>query len=98
MNILFFHKKIFQEKLGEGSFAVVKRATWTQAGSGRKVAVAVKLLRDSSAQFAEELQLEINNMHKLRFTYLIRLYGITFSQPIMMVCLNFEASFIKFLK
>ncbi|VDM28504.1 unnamed protein product [Toxocara canis] len=73
------------ERLGEGSFAVVKRAIWTRA-EGKKTDVAVKILRDATPEVIEDLQLEVNNMQKLQHPNLIRLYGIVFSNPAMMVC------------
>ena len=76
---------IIQDKIGEGSFAVVKRAVWTQ-GDGRKVPVAVKLLRETANGYADELQREINNMQRLKHPNLIRLYGIVLTQPVSMVC------------
>uniref|UniRef100_A0A0M3J813 Protein kinase domain-containing protein n=2 Tax=Anisakis simplex TaxID=6269 RepID=A0A0M3J813_ANISI len=72
------------ERLGEGSFAIVKRAIWTRS-DGTKVDVAVKILRDATAEVIEDLQTEVNNMQKLQHPYLIRLYGIVFSNPAMMV-------------
>lgn len=62
---------------------------------GRKTDVAVKLLRDSSPTVAEELQLEVNNMHKLRHPNLIRLHGLVFANPIMMVTHEFYSFFQK---
>uniref|UniRef100_A0A915BWW5 non-specific protein-tyrosine kinase n=2 Tax=Parascaris univalens TaxID=6257 RepID=A0A915BWW5_PARUN len=72
------------ERLGEGSFAIVKRAIWTRADSGR-TDVAVKILRDATPEVIEDLQHEVNNMQKLQHPNLIRLYGIVFSNPAMMV-------------
>jgi activated CDC42 kinase 1 len=75
-----------QEKLGEGSFAVVKRALWTRPGEAKALAVAVKILRDgNNGDYAEELQQEISNMHQLRHPNLIRLYGIVLTKPTSMV-------------
>uniref|UniRef100_A0A158R452 non-specific protein-tyrosine kinase n=1 Tax=Syphacia muris TaxID=451379 RepID=A0A158R452_9BILA len=72
------------EKLGEGSFAIVKRALWKRA-DGVKIDVAVKILREPSAEIMEDLQQEVNNMQRLQHPNLIRLYGIVFSNPAMMV-------------
>ncbi|VDK72097.1 unnamed protein product [Onchocerca ochengi] len=72
------------ERLGEGSFAVVKRALWTPR-TGRKLDVAVKILRDSTPEIIEDLQREVTNMQKLKHPNLIQLYGVVFSNPAMMV-------------
>ncbi|CAJ0571127.1 unnamed protein product, partial [Mesorhabditis spiculigera] len=63
------------EKLGEGTFAVVKRAYWTTP-SGEKLDVAVKILRDASDMVMEDLQREIDSLQKLKNPNLIRLYGV----------------------
>ncbi|EFO16086.1 hypothetical protein LOAG_12423 [Loa loa] len=65
------------ERLGEGSFAVVKRAVWTPK-IGQKLDVAVKILRDSTPEIIEDLQREVTNMQKLKHLNLIQLYGIVF--------------------
>ncbi|VBB29935.1 unnamed protein product, partial [Acanthocheilonema viteae] len=72
------------ERLGEGSFAVVKRAVWTPK-MARKLDVAAKILRDSTPEIIEDLQREVTNMQKLKHPNLIQLYGIVFSNPAMMV-------------
>ncbi|VDK53348.1 unnamed protein product [Gongylonema pulchrum] len=72
------------ERLGEGSFAVVKRATWTTK-TGQKLDVAVKILRESTPEMIEDLQREVNNMQKLQHPNLIQLFGIVFSSSGMMV-------------
>jgi activated CDC42 kinase 1 len=72
------------ERLGEGSFAVVKRAIWTDS-AGQKIDVAVKILRDSTPAVIEDLQLEVNNMRRLQHPNLVRLHGIVFANPAMMV-------------
>uniref|UniRef100_A0AAF5PJM2 non-specific protein-tyrosine kinase n=1 Tax=Wuchereria bancrofti TaxID=6293 RepID=A0AAF5PJM2_WUCBA len=72
------------ERLGEGSFAVVKRAVWTPK-TGRKLDVAAKILRDSTPEIIEDLQREVTNMQKLKHRNLIQLYGIVFSNPAMMI-------------
>ncbi|CAD6189072.1 unnamed protein product [Caenorhabditis auriculariae] len=74
--------KLF-EQLGEGTFAVVKRGTWTYPG-GRKLDVAVKILRDISPTVLEDLKVEASHLLKLQHPYLIRLYGIV-QRPSMMI-------------
>ncbi|CCD61695.1 Tyrosine-protein kinase sid-3 [Caenorhabditis elegans] len=71
------------ELIGEGSFAVVKRGTWTQS-NGTHVNVAVKILRDISPNIMDDLRVEASHLLKLQHPSLIRLYGIV-RQPAMMV-------------
>eukprot|EP00080_Pristionchus_pacificus_P016816 PDM76836.1 protein kinase [Pristionchus pacificus] len=71
------------ERLGEGSFAVVKRAFWTRP-NGQKLDVAVKILRDASPLVMEEMQAEAANLRRLQHPNLIQLYGVV-EQPAMMV-------------
>ncbi|PIC15778.1 hypothetical protein B9Z55_022623 [Caenorhabditis nigoni] len=71
------------EELGEGSFAVVKRGFWTRS-NGKRVNVAVKILRDISPNFMDDLRVEASHLLKLQYSSLLRLYGIV-HQPAMMV-------------
>uniref|UniRef100_A0A8R1DWA7 non-specific protein-tyrosine kinase n=2 Tax=Caenorhabditis japonica TaxID=281687 RepID=A0A8R1DWA7_CAEJA len=71
------------ELLGEGTFAVVKRGTWTP-NNGQKIDVAVKILRDISPNIMDDLRVEASHLLKLQHPSLIRLYGIV-RQPAMMV-------------
>lgn len=48
------------EPLGEGTFAVVKRAIWCRE-DGRKVDVAVKILRDMSPLVMEDLKVALHS-------------------------------------
>ncbi|VDN58447.1 unnamed protein product [Dracunculus medinensis] len=72
------------ERLGEGSFAIVRRGVWKRSDD-RKIDVAVKILRESSTEVIRDLELEIHNMQKLQHPNLVRLYGIIFAIPAMMV-------------
>ncbi|XP_022085525.1 activated CDC42 kinase 1-like [Acanthaster planci] len=75
------------EKLGDGSFGVVRRGLWTTPGH-RQVDVAVKCLRNDAvrqAGFFEDFVQEINSMHLLDHANLIRLYGVVIASPFMMV-------------
>ncbi|XP_038061181.1 activated CDC42 kinase 1-like [Patiria miniata] len=75
------------EKLGDGSFGVVRRGLWTTPGH-RQIDVAVKCLRSDAvrqAGFFEDFIKEINSMHLLDHTNLIRLYGVVIGTPLMMV-------------
>ncbi|KAL5013664.1 hypothetical protein ScPMuIL_007934, partial [Solemya velum] len=74
-------------KLGNGSFGVVRRGEWT-GPSGNKTKVAVKILRKDVLAVPgafEDFVKEVNAMHTLDHTNLIRLYGISLSTPLMMV-------------
>ncbi|KHJ91984.1 hypothetical protein OESDEN_08137 [Oesophagostomum dentatum] len=71
------------EAIGEGTFSVVKRAIWYHP-SGQKLEVAVKILRNASPSFMEELEVEASHLLKLQHSNLIRLYGVV-QQPAMMV-------------
>ncbi|XP_066588735.1 activated Cdc42 kinase Ack isoform X2 [Prorops nasuta] len=74
-------------KLGDGSFGVVKRGEWISP-SGKVLPVAVKVLKaDALTQqnVMEDFVSEVQVMHTLDHQNLIRLYGVVFSQPMMMV-------------
>nr|KAG5706475.1 hypothetical protein BaRGS_032868 [Batillaria attramentaria] len=74
-------------KLGNGSFGVVKRGEWITP-TGSKKPVAVKILKNdvlSQPGAFEDFVKEVNAMHTLRHGNLIRLYGVIFSTPLMMV-------------
>ncbi|XP_035697157.1 activated CDC42 kinase 1-like [Branchiostoma floridae] len=75
------------EKLGDGSFGVVRKGDWTTPG-GCTIPVAVKCLKnevlvqpDAFMDFVKE----VNAMHQLDHPNLIRLYGVVLSSPLMMV-------------
>uniref|UniRef100_A0A8C7UFM3 Activated CDC42 kinase 1 n=1 Tax=Oncorhynchus mykiss TaxID=8022 RepID=A0A8C7UFM3_ONCMY len=74
------------EKLGDGSFGVVKRGEWfTPAG---KLTVAVKCLKTdmlSQPEALDDFICEVNAMHSLDHQNLIRLYGVVLTQPMKMV-------------
>ncbi|CAL8343983.1 unnamed protein product [Merluccius merluccius] len=74
------------EKLGDGSFGVVKRAEWlTPAG---KLNVAVKCLKTDALTQPDALDdfiCEVNAMHSLDHQNLIRLYGVVLTHPMKMV-------------
>ncbi|XP_062377363.1 activated CDC42 kinase 1 isoform X4 [Sardina pilchardus] len=75
------------EKLGDGSFGVVKRGEW-QAPSGRVLNVAVKCLKTDLLEQPEGLDdfiREVNAMHSLDHQNLIRLYGVVLTHPMKMV-------------
>ncbi|TRY95271.1 hypothetical protein DNTS_012209 [Danionella cerebrum] len=75
------------EKLGDGSFGVVKRGEW-QAPSGRVLSVAVKCLKTDLLDQGEGLDdfiREVNAMHSLNHHNLIRLHGVVLTHPMKMV-------------
>ncbi|KAI7792606.1 putative activated CDC42 kinase 1-like, partial [Triplophysa rosa] len=75
------------EKLGDGSFGVVKRGEW-QAPSGRVLNVAVKCLKTDLLEQGDGLDdfiREVNAMHSLDHHNLIRLYGVVLTHPMKMV-------------
>uniref|UniRef100_A0A3P8WN04 Activated CDC42 kinase 1 n=3 Tax=Cynoglossus semilaevis TaxID=244447 RepID=A0A3P8WN04_CYNSE len=75
------------EKLGDGSFGVVKRGEWLTP-AGRVVNVAVKCLKTdvlSQPDALEDFICEVNAMHSLDHQNLIRLYGVVLTHPMKMV-------------
>uniref|UniRef100_A0A3P9PFW8 non-specific protein-tyrosine kinase n=1 Tax=Poecilia reticulata TaxID=8081 RepID=A0A3P9PFW8_POERE len=78
---------ILGEKLGSGSFGVVKRGEW-HTPTGRVLPVAVKSLRSSRSTQADTLTdflQEVTTMQSLDHPNIIRLYGVVLTQPLKMV-------------
>lgn len=78
---------ILGEKLGSGSFGVVKRGEW-HTPTGRVLQVAVKSLRSSLSRQTETLTdflQEVTTMQSLDHPNIIRLYGVVLTQPLKMV-------------
>ncbi|XP_061665263.1 non-receptor tyrosine-protein kinase TNK1 isoform X3 [Syngnathoides biaculeatus] len=78
---------VLGEKLGSGSFGVVKKGEW-HTPSGRVLPVAVKSLRSSMSRQAETLTdflQEVTTMQSLDHPHIIRLYGVVLIQPLKMV-------------
>nr|XP_040036577.1 non-receptor tyrosine-protein kinase TNK1 isoform X2 [Gasterosteus aculeatus aculeatus] len=78
---------IMGEKLGSGSFGVVKRAEW-HTPTGRVLPVAVKSLRSSMSRQTDTLTdflQEVTTMQSLDHPNIIRLYGVVLTQPLKMV-------------
>ncbi|CAG5120310.1 unnamed protein product [Candidula unifasciata] len=78
------------DKLGTGSFGIVRRGEWVTP-SGKKKTVAVKILRrDALSQPGafEDFVEEVNAMHTLKHPNLIHLYGIVLSTPLMMIAIG----------
>ncbi|XP_015216713.2 activated CDC42 kinase 1 isoform X2 [Lepisosteus oculatus] len=75
------------EKLGDGSFGVVKRGEWS-APTGKVIHVAVKCLKTDVLNQPDALDdfiREVNAMHSLDHQNLIRLYGVVLTHPMKMV-------------
>ncbi|KAJ8396786.1 hypothetical protein AAFF_G00013850 [Aldrovandia affinis] len=75
------------EKLGDGSFGVVKRGEWV-APTGKVLSVAVKCLKSdvlSQPDALDDFIREVNAMHSLDHQNLIRLYGVVLTHPMKMV-------------
>ncbi|XP_017350997.1 tyrosine kinase, non-receptor, 2b isoform X6 [Ictalurus punctatus] len=75
------------EKLGDGSFGVVKRGEWVTPG-GKVLNVAVKCLKTDVLNQPDALDdfiREVNAMHSLDHQNLIRLYGVVLTHPMKMV-------------
>ncbi|KAK5859589.1 hypothetical protein PBY51_021136 [Eleginops maclovinus] len=75
------------EKLGDGSFGVVKRGEWLTP-AGKVLNVAVKCLKTdvlTQPDALEDFICEVNAMHSLDHQNLIRLYGVVLTHPMKMV-------------
>ncbi|XP_041670531.1 activated CDC42 kinase 1 isoform X2 [Cheilinus undulatus] len=74
------------ERLGDGTFGVVRRGEWT-APNGRVLTVAVKCLKAGvlDSDGLDDFIREVNAMHSLSHQNLIRLHGIVLTQPMKMV-------------
>ncbi|XP_077410018.1 activated CDC42 kinase 1 isoform X2 [Vanacampus margaritifer] len=74
------------ERLGDGTFGVVRRGEWS-APSSRVLSVAVKCLKAGvlESDGLDDFIREVNAMHSLSHQNLIRLYGVVLTQPMKMV-------------
>ncbi|XP_037550367.1 activated CDC42 kinase 1 [Nematolebias whitei] len=74
------------ERLGDGTFGVVRRGEWT-GPNGAVLSVAVKCLKAGvlDSEGLDDFIREVNAMHTLSHQNLIRLYGIVLTQPMKMV-------------
>ncbi|GCB82477.1 hypothetical protein scyTo_0022912, partial [Scyliorhinus torazame] len=75
------------ERLGNGSFGVVRRGEW-RLPNGRILNVAVKCLRSDISNEADAMAdflQEVNAMYAINHQHLIQLYGVILSQPMKMV-------------
>ncbi|XP_034410430.1 tyrosine kinase, non-receptor, 2b isoform X7 [Cyclopterus lumpus] len=75
------------EKLGDGTFGVVKRGEWLTSAE-KVLKVAVKCLKTDVLNQPEALEdfiCEVNAMHSLDHQNLIRLYGVVLTHPMKMV-------------
>ncbi|XP_024861265.1 activated CDC42 kinase 1 isoform X2 [Kryptolebias marmoratus] len=74
------------ERLGDGTFGVVRRGEWAGPNGG-VLSVAVKCLKAAvlDSEGLDDFIREVNAMHTLSHQNLIRLYGIVLTQPMKMV-------------
>ncbi|GAB0100579.1 uncharacterized protein DMENIID0001_166380 [Sergentomyia squamirostris] len=74
------------DKLGDGSFGVVRRGEW-RPGGGPSISVAVKVLKAdvSMPGVVEDFFKEVQSMHVLDHPNLIHLHGVVLSKPLMMI-------------
>ncbi|XP_063772588.1 activated CDC42 kinase 1 isoform X3 [Pseudophryne corroboree] len=75
------------EKLGDGSFGVVRRGEWSTP-NGKMFNVAVKCLKTdvlTQPDALDDFIREVNAMHSLDHVNLIRLYGVVLTHPMKMV-------------
>ncbi|XP_026122836.1 activated CDC42 kinase 1 [Carassius auratus] len=78
---------IFGDRLGSGSFGVVRKAEW-QTPTGRVLPVAVKTLRGGGSRYGDvvtEFLLEVSTMQSLDHPNIIHLYGVVLTHPLKMV-------------
>ncbi|XP_023653340.2 non-receptor tyrosine-protein kinase TNK1 isoform X1 [Paramormyrops kingsleyae] len=78
---------LLAEKLGSGSFGVVRKGKW-QMPNGLILPVAVKSLKTGPSEQADTLSdfmQEVTIMQTLDHPNLIRLYGVVLTQPLKMV-------------
>ncbi|XP_052458105.1 activated CDC42 kinase 1-like isoform X2 [Carassius gibelio] len=78
---------IFGDRLGSGSFGVVRKAEW-QTPTGRVLSVAVKTLRGGASRYGEvvtEFLQEVTTMQSLDHPNIIHLYGVVLTHPLKMV-------------
>ncbi|XP_051900787.1 activated CDC42 kinase 1-like isoform X2 [Pristis pectinata] len=78
---------VLHERLGNGSFGVVRRGEW-RLPNGRVLNVAVKCLRpdiSSEGEATADFLQEVNAMYALNHPHLIHLYGVILSHPMKMV-------------
>uniref|UniRef100_A0A3B5B7G9 Tyrosine kinase non receptor 1 n=1 Tax=Stegastes partitus TaxID=144197 RepID=A0A3B5B7G9_9TELE len=78
---------VLGEKLGSGSFGVVKKGEW-HTPTGQVLSVAVKSLRSSMSRQTDTLNdflQEVTTMQSLDHPNIIRLYGVVLTQPLKMV-------------
>ncbi|XP_023250826.1 activated CDC42 kinase 1-like isoform X3 [Seriola lalandi dorsalis] len=74
------------ERLGDGTFGVVRRGEWT-GPNGIVLSVAVKCLKAGvlDSDGLDDFIREVNAMHSLSHQNLIRLYGVVLTQPMKML-------------
>ncbi|XP_051962562.1 non-receptor tyrosine-protein kinase TNK1 isoform X2 [Xyrauchen texanus] len=78
---------ILGERLGSGSFGVVRKAEW-HTPTGRVLPVAVKTLRGGTSRQVDivtDFLQEVTTMQSLDHPNIIHLYGVVLTQPLKMI-------------
>ncbi|KAK2913704.1 hypothetical protein QQF64_030525 [Cirrhinus molitorella] len=78
---------IFGDRLGSGSFGVVRKAEW-HTPTGQVLPVAVKTLRGGASRYGDvvtEFLQEVSTMQSLDHPNIIHLYGVVLTHPLKMV-------------
>uniref|UniRef100_A0A674NAG7 Activated CDC42 kinase 1 n=1 Tax=Takifugu rubripes TaxID=31033 RepID=A0A674NAG7_TAKRU len=73
------------ERLGDGTFGVVRRGEWTSPSGSLTVAVKCLKANVLDSDGLDDFIREVNAMHSLNHQNLIRLHGIVLTQPMKMV-------------
>ncbi|XP_005172355.2 non-receptor tyrosine-protein kinase TNK1 isoform X1 [Danio rerio] len=75
---------LFGDRLGSGSFGVVRKAEW-HTPTGRVLPVAVKTLRSGQVDLVSDFLQEVTSMQSLDHPNIIHLYGVVLTHPLKMV-------------
>ncbi|XP_067299054.1 non-receptor tyrosine-protein kinase TNK1 [Pseudorasbora parva] len=78
---------VFGDRLGSGSFGVVRKAEW-HTPTGRVLPVAVKTLRSGSSRqddMVTDFLQEVTVMQSLDHPNIVHLYGVVLTRPLKMV-------------
>lgn len=78
---------IFGDRLGSGSFGIVRKAEW-HTPTGRVLPVAVKTLRNGSSRqedMVTDFLQEVTVMQSLDHPNIVHLYGVVLTRPLKMV-------------
>ncbi|TRZ03393.1 hypothetical protein DNTS_006218, partial [Danionella cerebrum] len=75
---------VFGDRLGSGSFGVVRKAEW-HTPTGRVLPVAVKTLRSGQVDMVADFLQEVTSMQSLDHPNIIHLYGVVLTHPLKML-------------